>query len=96
MGKTYSDTYSKGENKKKYDEEFKVIKNETIYNIKLSLCNKDEIQTAEITISFVLNREIQIYKAQFQMLNNPEQIYSQLINEIKNENYELIHNQNNE
>ena len=83
------------ENIRKKDE-FNIIKNNLIYNIKLILYKKDKFVIIKVVISFVKNNTFQIYEAFLE--NNPEigkidnyiETYQAFINQIKKENIEII------
>ena len=77
--------------------EFNIIKNEIIYNIKILSEKNNIIEEIKIIISFVKNNSFQIYEVylnqipEIGMINNFEEAYKELIDQIKNENIEIVH-----
>ena len=77
--------------------EFNIIKNEIIYNIKILSEKNNIIEEIKIIISFVKNNSFQIYEVylnqipEIGMINNFEEAYQELIDQIKNENIEIVH-----
>ena len=63
MGTTNSQNFPKESDNNTYNEEFNIIKNNLVYNIKLSLEKKDESETIKVIVSFVINNTFQIYEA---------------------------------
>ena len=55
MGTTNSQNYPKENDNNTSNEEFNIIKNNLVYNIKLSLEKKDESETIKVIVSFVIN-----------------------------------------
>ena len=90
MGKTNSKTYSKENNKNKSEEEFEIIKNDKVYNIKICLIQKSSYKEIKINISFVFNNEFHRYEGFFGKEDNPEEIYHQIINQLRDDKFELI------
>ena len=84
------------------EEEFQIIKNNIIYNIKLILEKSALLEKVEIIVSFVLNNSFHIYKAyldkflEIEKLSDHKEIYQNLIKEIKGEKLEIIHEGNND
>ena len=72
--------------------EFNIIKNEIIYNIKILSEKNNIIEKIKIIISFVKNNSFQIYEVylnqipEIGMINNLEEAYQELIDQIKNGN----------
>ena len=97
MGTTNSQNYPKENDNNTSNEEFNIIKNNLVYNIKLSLEKKDESETIKVIVSFVINNTFQIYEAYLDQcleigkIENYKQNYQNLIEQIKNENIEIIH-----
>ena len=79
------------ENKK--TEEFQIIKDNIVYNFKINL---DDFKTINFSISFISKESFKIYEfnpeqnKEIGMLDNPEVIYQEIINEIKDEKFEII------
>ena len=79
------------ENKK--TEEFQIIKDNIVYNFKINL---DDFNTINFSISFISKESFKIYEfnpeqnKEIGMLDNPEVIYQEIINEIKDEKFEII------
>ena len=77
--------------------EFQIIKNNIIYNIKLILVKDEICERIEITISFVFEQNYFIYETYFPPLSevkeslNLSEIYQQLTKEFENKNFEIIH-----
>ena len=80
-----------------YMEEYQIIKNERIYNIKCIKQKKDNIQTFKIIASFVINNTFQIYEGNLDIIkeidksDNSEQFYQQIFSLIREEKLEIIH-----
>ena len=95
MGKTNSKHNSQLFTQTKTEEEFKIIKNNILYNIKLLLDGKGTFQKLKISVSYVLNNVFQIYEAYVgkQIWNNEnlQKIYQKLISIIKLEQFEILH-----
>ena len=77
------------------EEEFQIIKNNILYNIKLFLDGKDTFQKLKISVSCVLNNAFQIYETyvEKQTWNNKnlQEIYQNLESIIKLEKFEILH-----
>ena len=77
------------------EEEFQIIKNNILYNIKLFLDGKDTFQKLKISVSCVLNNAFQIYETyvEKQTWNNKnlQEIYQNLESIIKSEKFEILH-----
>ena len=79
------------ENKK--TEEFQIIKDNIVYNFKINL---DDFNTINFSISFISKESFKIYEfnpeqnKEIGMLDNPQVIYQEIINEIKDEKFEII------
>lgn len=77
------------------EEEFQIIKNNILYNIKLFLDGKDTFQKLKISASCVLNNSFQIYETyvEKQTWNNKnlQEIYQNLESIIKLEKFEILH-----
>ena len=77
--------------------EFQIIKNNIIYNIKLILVKDEICERIKITISFVFEQNYFIYETYFPPLSevkeslNLSEIYQQLTKEFENKNFEIIH-----
>ena len=77
--------------------EFNIIKNDIIYNIKLLLDKTNIVERIKIVISFVINNIFQIYEVYLDQcpgigtFDDYKKIYQELIDQIKNENIEIIH-----
>ena len=74
-------------------EELEIIKDNKVYNFKISL---DALNRINISVSFILNNSFKIYEINPQQnkelgkFDNLEEIYHEIIKEIKNENFEII------
>ena len=74
-------------------EELEIIKDNKVYNFKISL---DTLNRINISVSFILNDSFKIYEInpkqnkELGKFDVPEEIYHEIIKEIKNENFEII------
>ena len=99
MEKIDSSTNSTNPNendKNKFEEVLEIIKNDIVYNFKITLEKEGSSEKTKIVISFVLNDIFQIYEGnvdQAQVKENNEnlQFYQDIIYQIRNENIEIIH-----
>ena len=99
MEKTNSNLNSINTNendKNKFEEVLEIIKNDIVYNFKITLEKEGSSEKTKIVISFVLNDIFQIYEGnvdQAQVIENNEnlQFYQDIIYQIRNENIEIIH-----
>ena len=95
MGKTNSKQNSALKTQTEKEEEFQIIKNNIVYNIRLFLDGRDTFQKLKIYISFVLNNVFQIYEANLekQIWNTKsfQEIYQSLSSIIKLEQFEIFH-----
>ena len=99
MEKIDSNTNLTNENendKNKFEEVLEIIKNDIVYNFKITLEKEGSSEKTKIVISFVLNDIFQIYEGnvdQAQVIENNEnlQFYQDIIYQIRNENIEIIH-----
>jgi len=99
MGISHSNIFSSNPNendKNKFEEDFEIIKNDIVYNFKIILEKKELSGSIKIVISFVLNEIFQIYEGNVdktQVKENIEdlQLYQDIIHLIRNENIEIIH-----
>jgi len=78
--------------------EFQIMKNNIIYNIKLSLINDDsKNERIKIAISYVLNQKFNIYEEyldssiDLKSIENISEVYQIIKNEIENNKIEIIH-----
>ena len=79
-------------------DEFQIIKNNIIYNIKLSSINDDsKNERIKIAISFILNQKFNIYEEyldssiDLKSIENISEVYQIIKNEIENNKIEIIH-----
>ena len=78
-------------------EELEIIKDNKVYNFKISL---DTLNRINISVSFILNDSFKLYEINPQQnqeldkFDSPEEIYQDIIKEIKNENFEIIQQDN--
>ena len=95
MGKANSKYNSQLFPQTNIEEEFQIIKNNILYNIKLFLDGKDTFQKLKISVSCVLNNAFQIYETyvEKQTWNNKnlQEIYQNLESIIKLEKFEILH-----
>ena len=95
MGKTNTKHNSQLFSQTNKEEEFKIIKNNILYNIKLFLDGKHIFRKLKISVSCVLNNVFQIYEAyvekQIWSNENLQKIYQKLISIIKLEQFEILH-----
>ena len=97
MGSTNSQNFPKEIFNKALKKEFNIIKNNLVYNIKLNLEKTNNSEKIKIIISFVMNNKFQIYEVYLDQCpeigknENYMQSYQNLIDQIKNENIEIIH-----
>ena len=83
------------------DEKFQIIKGDTIYHIKTALEKNDNSQKIKIVISFLLNDIFQIFEvnleecAEIGKIENYVQFYQKLTQIIKEEKFEIEHENNN-
>jgi len=94
MGKANSKQNSELNTQNEKEEEFQIIKNNIVYNIRLFLEGRDTFQKLKIYISFVLNNVFQIYEAnlgkQIWNTKNLQEIYQNLSSIIKLEQFEIF------
>ena len=92
MGKTNSKHNSQLFNQSHKEEEFKIIKNNILYNIKLLLDGKDTFRKLKISVSCLLNNGFQIYETYIEKnTENLNEIYQNLAWKIKSEQIEILH-----
>ena len=102
MGNTNIQTYIEENNMNISDNIFQVIKNDVIYTIKTLLEKKDNSQKIKISISCVFNNIFQVFEVyldecpEIGPIENYEQIYQRLSKIIKDEKFEIVHENNNE
>ena len=91
-----------GENEQNIsDEKFQVLKGDTIYHIKTALEKNDNSQKIKLVISFLLNDIFQIYEVKLEeceeigKIENYVQFYQKLKQIIKDEKFEIVHENNN-
>ena len=100
MGSSNRRSYSKEDESIIKIDEFNIIKNNLAYNIKLVLSKKETIELIKIVISFVINKKFHFYEVyldqypQIGKNDNYKQYYQALIEQIKNKNFEIIHENN--
>ena len=100
MGQNNSTTFSSISDKNICEEEFQIIKNDIVYNIKLIFEKKDDAQKLKLSVSFVSNNSYQIYEdyitqiPEIEKIENYEQVFQKLIELIKAEKFEIIHENN--
>ena len=89
-------------NNKEKNNEFEIIQNNIIYNIKLNAINDDsKKERIKIIISFVLNQNFNIYEEyldssiDLNSVENISEIYQIIIKEIENNKIEIIHQNDN-
>ena len=102
METTNFQIFQKENSNNDFKEEFNIIKNNLVYNIKLLLENTGNSERIKIIISSIINNKFQIYEVYLDQypdigkLDNYLRTYQNLIGQIKNENIEIIHENNNE
>ena len=102
MGSTNSQNFPKEIFNNTFKEEFNIIKNNLVYNIKLILEKTNNSEKIKIIISFVMNNKFQIYEVYLDQcpeigkLENYQKTYQNLIGQIKNENIDIIHDKDKE
>ena len=100
MGKTNSKTLSQFSDKiacNKYEDELEIIKNDIVYNFRFVLEEKDKSSVIKIITSFILNNKFKIYEGYLDQVQDKEKldnIYKNIISLIKNENLEIINQDN--
>ena len=81
--------------------EFNITKNNIKYKIKLILERKNILERIKINISFILNNQFNIYElyldqnSDIGVSENCDILYQKISKEIKNKNFEIIHQINN-
>ena len=95
MGKTNSKHNLALNTQNEKEEEFQIIKNNIVYNIRLFLKGRDASQKLKIYISFVSNNVFQIYEANLEKeiwnIKNLHEIYQNLSSIIKLEQFEIYY-----
>ena len=82
------------------ENEFQVVKNDRVYNIKVIKEEKDILPKIKIVISFILNNAFEIYESYMEQdediktIDDSKEIYQQIILLIKENNIEIEHNDN--
>jgi len=101
MGNTNSTKNIEETDKNISDEMFKIIKGDIIYSFKTALEKNDNFKKIKIIISFILNNIFQIYEVnldecpEIDKIENYEHTYQKIKQIIKNEKFEIVHENNN-
>ena len=101
MGNNFLNSQQDNKDEKSFIQEYKIIQENKIYNIKLIKEEKNSIKKIKISISFVLNNVFYIYEQYINQYlekeenENLEKIYQELAELIKKENIKILLDNNN-
>ena len=98
MGNNFLNSQQDNKDEKLFIQEYKIIQENKIYNIKLIKEEKNSIKKTKISVSFVLNNVFYIYEQYINQYlekeenENLEKTYQELAELIKKENIKILLN----